>query len=92
MEEEVKAVMRIIIRKLQGMNKWGGAHTALRNIAGGMPTQFSTSPKGKRIIKKAIKQLINNGFMLAKPSTGEVHVSLNTKKKKEIIEFKREQT
>ncbi len=57
-----------------------------------MPTQFSTSPKGKRIIKKAIKQLINNGFMLAKPSTGEVHVSLNTKKKKEIIEFKREQT
>jgi len=36
---------------------------------------------------KAIEELINEGFLLAKKSTNEIHVSLNPEKKKEIYTF-----
>jgi len=42
---------------------------------------------GKRELRNAIKELINEGFLLAKKSTNEIHVSLNPRKKEEILKF-----
>ena len=39
------------------------------------------------MIDNAIKELINDNWLLAKKSTGELHVSLNPKMKKVIMEF-----
>lgn len=86
---DVETVMCIFIRILQGMDKWGHAHTPLSNVLRCLPAQFRDSLKGKKAVKKATKELINRGFMLAKPSTGEIHVSLNPHNKKEIIEFRK---
>ena len=38
-------------------------------------------------MKKALKELINKGFLKVKSSTGELHVSLNSHKQREIFDF-----
>mgnify|MGYP000630953655 CR=1 FL=1 len=46
-----------------------------------------SSAKIESKINKAIKLLVNKGFLLIKPSTGEIHVSLNPKMKRGIYDF-----
>lgn len=79
--------MWFILVKLTNMKKFGGAHTALRNIIKGLPSLITSNKKGRKLIEEAVKQLVRIGFLLAKPSTGEIHISLNSKKIKEIREF-----
>ncbi len=86
-EKEVINVMWFFLNKLNRMDKWGHAHTALRNLTRGLPSRYLTMPGGKRMIKRALKELVNRRFLLAKPSTGEIHVSLNPEKSIEIKEF-----
>lgn len=86
-DEEVISVMGLMLLKLIKMDKWGHAHTALRNLTRGLPSRYLLMPRGKRIIKEALKELNNRRFLLAKPSTGEIHVSLNSAMAKEIDEF-----
>lgn len=86
-EKEVAKVKWFILNKLNCMGKWAGSHTALRNLFRGLPIKYTSSAQGKRSIRRAIKELINKQFIIAKPSTGEIHVSLNSKKIKEIKEF-----
>ena len=70
------------------MEKEGaGAHTELRNVTKGLPSRYLMTPKGKKLVQTAIKELINLQFLIAKPSTGEIHVSLNPHKAKEIRGF-----
>lgn len=66
---------------------WGGKHTEIKNITKGLPDTFLSDHEGKKIIKKAIKSLINDGWIIAKKSTGEIHVSLNPRKTREIKQF-----
>lgn len=80
-------VMRLIITKLVRMDKWGGAHTELRNLTKGLPQNFTSSKKGKKIIQKAIKELIKKEFLIIKPSTRELRVSLNPRKVRKIKQF-----
>ena len=80
-------VMWFILVKLTNMGKFGGAHTALRNITRGLPSSITQNNKGKKLIEHAIKELSREEFLLAKPSTGETHISLNPRKIKEIREF-----
>ena len=89
MEKEVQiiAIMKLILRKLINMGKFGGAHTELRNATKGLPSRYLMTPKGKKFVQGAIKELINMQFLFAKPSTGEIHVSLNSHKAGEIGEF-----
>ncbi|MEK6826800.1 MAG: hypothetical protein AABX08_03180 [Nanoarchaeota archaeon] len=87
MEKEVNQVMWHMISKLIRMEKIGGAHTEITNLPKGLPLHFTSNKKGKKIIQKAIKELFNKGYLLQKPSTGEIHVSLNSRKLKEIEEF-----
>ena len=74
-------IKRAILEKLIHMGKWGGAHTDIRNIS-----RLPISIK-KKDYDKAVKELINDRWLLAKKSTGSIHVSLNSHYKKEILEF-----
>ena len=85
--KEIRNIMWLILNKLNRMDKWGHAHTALRNITKGLPLRYTTSGYGKKLIQKAIKELARMQTIMAKPSTGEIHVSLNPRKTKEIKEF-----
>lgn len=84
---EAEEVMWFILVKLTNMGKFGGAHTALRNVTKGLPSSITSNSRGKKLIQESVKELIKKDFLLAKPSTGEIHISLNSGKVKEIREF-----
>lgn len=84
--EDQHAVKRIIIDSLITPPRWGGKHTDVRNLRKGFPANISSTKEGQKLVDKAIKELINDGWLLAKKSTGEIHVSLNPRMKKEIME------
>ena len=82
-----KAIMKRFLRKLVNLNIWGGRHTEIKNLQKSLPDHL----RGTKEHKRAIKELINRGFLNVKPSTGELHVSLNSHKQKEIFEFLQEE-
>ena len=67
------------------MRKWSGAHSELKKVIKSLPTFLRESKKGRKNINRAIKLMVNQSFLLIKPSTGELHVSLNSHKSKEIL-------
>lgn len=77
------AIMKRTLRKLINLNIWGGRHIEIKNLQKGLPSHL----KGTKEYKKAIKELIKLEFLKCKPSTGEIHVGLNSHKQKEIFEF-----
>ena len=66
---------------------WGGKHTEIKNLRKGLPLNVTSNNKGKKLIEKAIKEMINDQWILCKVSTGEWYISLNPKMKREIVEF-----
>jgi len=89
-EENIIAITKFILMKLIRMDKWGGAHTSARNLTRGLPSRYLVTSQGKKMIHQAIKELNNKQFLIVKLSTGEIHVSLNPGKSKEIKEFLQE--
>lgn len=83
-KEEIK---KRILRDMLTPPRWGGRHTEARNLRKSLPSHISSTKKGQKLIDEAIKELINDSWLLAKKSTGEIHVSLNPRMKKEIMEF-----
>ncbi|MEK6949919.1 MAG: hypothetical protein AABX34_06865 [Nanoarchaeota archaeon] len=53
----------------------------------GFPSNIYNSKEGQKLIDKAIKELVNSGILLCKKSAGELHMSLNPRMKKEIMEL-----
>ena len=80
------AIMKRFLRKLINLNMWGGKHTEIKNLQKALPDHL----RGTKEHKNAIKELVNLSFLNVKPSTGELHISLNTHKLKEIYEFLQE--
>lgn len=80
-------IKRSLLENLLTPPRWGGKHTEIRNLKKGLPLGATATKKGQNLIEKAIKELLNDDWLLTKKSTGELHVSLNPKKKKEIMEF-----
>ena len=80
-------IKRIILESLVTPPRWGGRHTEIRNLKKGFPSNVSNSKECQKFIDKVIKDLINDQWLLCKKSTGELHVSLNPRMKKEIMEF-----
>ena len=78
-----KEIQDKILRKLMALEKWGGAHTELINLFKGLPKHL----RGEKITHESVEELYKMNFLLAKKSTGEIHVSLNTERKKEILAF-----
>jgi len=87
MEKEIEHVIWLILSKLIRMGKIGGAHTEMDNLYKGLPGHFKSSNQGMKKVQTAIKELFAKEFLLQKPSTGEIHVSINPRKIKEIMEF-----
>ncbi len=83
-KEEIK---KRILRDMLTPPRWGGRHTEARNLRKSLPSHISSTKQGQKLIDDAIKELSNAGWLLAKKSTGEIHVSLNPRMKKEIMEF-----
>lgn len=83
----LNTIKRIILESLLTPPRWGGKHTEIKNIKKGFPAHISSTHKGQKLIDKSIKELINDQFLLCKKSTGELHVSLNPRKKREIMDF-----
>ncbi len=70
---------RAVLKKLFRHRYIGGKHTEIRNAMKGFP------PHLLKDIKKEILNLIKEGYLLSKPSTGELHISLNPRMLNEII-------
>lgn len=78
--EEIKA--RILL-KLAKKGKWGGAHTSLDNLKKG----WNNRDLGKHGIKRVneiARELIREGFVISKPTSYGLEISLNPKKSTEI--------
>ncbi len=81
MQKEI--IMTRLLRKLINLNMWGGKHTESKNLLKALPKHL----RGEKITNEAIKELYRLEFVISKSSTGEIHISLNHTKKKEIAEF-----
>ena len=76
-------IMKRFLRKLVNLNIWGGRHTELTNLKKALPKHI----RGEKVVEEAIKDLVTNEFITIKQSTGEIHISLNSKKQQEIYDF-----
>ena len=76
-------IMKRFLRKLINLNIWGGRHTELTNLKKSLPKHL----RGDKITEEAIKELVDLEFITTKQSTGEMHISLNSKKQQEIYDF-----
>jgi hypothetical protein len=72
------SVRKAILKKLFKHRYIGGRHTELRNVFKGFP------PNLIKEFKEEVKNLIREGFLISKISTGEIHVSLNPRMLEEI--------
>jgi len=86
MDDYVFVKKRILI-KLVNLRMWGGKHTEIRNLSKGFPDNFLSRRENQKLMQKVIKDLMNEEILLAKKSTGEIHISLNPKKISEIKNF-----
>ena len=80
-------IKKEVLRSLILSRRWGGKHTEIRNLRKGISIYILNTKSGKKDYKNAIKELIKDNWLLAKKSTGEIHVSLNPRKKAEIMKF-----
>ena len=83
MKETKEVIMIRFLRKLMNLNMWGGKHTEEKNLLKALPKHL----RGEKVTDEAMKELYKLEFLFSKPSTGETHISLNPRKKKEIFEF-----
>ncbi len=70
-----------IIRKLVRWQRWGGAHT--ENVLKGLPKHIM----GEKIVKDALKELVEDEWLISARKTGEIHYYLNSRKTDEILQF-----
>jgi len=75
--------MKRFLRKLVNLDIWGGRHTELTNLKKAIPKHL----RGEKVTEEAIKELVKMDFITTKQSTGEIHISLNSKKQRGIYDF-----
>jgi hypothetical protein len=73
--DELKAM---ILHKLSKKRKWGESHTAIENVSKGVPSHL----KGK--LKELAEELIKEGFIVPKPTSYGLQISLNVERSEEI--------
>jgi hypothetical protein len=80
-----KLIQIRLLEQLASSNppRWNACHTEEKNLFKGFPTHM----RGTKEVKKALEELYRMEFINKYMKTGEVRVSLNIMKKKEIEEF-----
>jgi hypothetical protein len=73
-----RRVMRRILQRLDGMGKWGGYHTAFDHLARGF------AGNERALAYEVGEELLAAGLLEQKPSVGQRHVYLSTRKAGEI--------
>jgi hypothetical protein len=68
-----------ILQKLSRHNRWGGKHTALVYVRSALPRKY------RQDAEALAKELANAGLITWLKKTGEIHVSLNSHRRKEIV-------
>lgn len=76
--EQLKAQ---ILFKLSRHRRWGGKHTELINVRSALPREHRAEAEA------LAHELADEGFLTWLKKTGEIHVSLNPHRKKEIKEW-----
>lgn len=71
-------IKKIILRKLYRHRIIGGKHTAIENLTKSLPKHIVGEAK------ESIKELIKEGFLLQKPTSYGLQVSLNPERIEEI--------
>ena len=74
-------IEKIILRKLYRRRVIGGKHTAIEHLTKGLPKHAAGEAKN------AVKELIKEGFVLQKPTSYGLQVSLNPEKIDEITKI-----
>lgn len=74
-DDELKAM---VLHKLAKRRKWSESHTAFENVAKGVPPHL----KGK--LKDSAEELIKEGFLIVKPTSYGLQISLNVERSAEI--------
>ncbi len=77
-EEQIKG---FIIKKLFQHGYLGGRHTSIDNLPKGLPSHIRGDAK------KVTKELIKLEILIVKPTSYGVQVSLNPRKKDEIMRY-----
>lgn len=80
MMDERLVIKKFIIRKLYRHRMWLHKHTNINNLPKGLSNELRNSKE----IKKAVKELLSENILLAKPTSYGLEVSLNPKKIREI--------
>lgn len=78
-----KEIELYVLTKMIKHKMWGGVHTEERNLLKGLPKHLI----GSKDAKKALKELVQLGFLIKQKKTYEDHYSLNVDKEEEIEEF-----
>ena len=77
-DERIKAH---ILLKLSRKHVWGNRHTELIHARGSLPKGW------EKRAEQAAKELRDDGFLTWLPKTGQIHISLNPARRKEILEI-----
>ena len=84
-EDEVKA---LILFKLHKRGNWGASHTAFDNLSKGFKDSDLGKHGAKRIDRLA-RELIRQGWIVPKPTSYGLQVSLNPRESESILAFMR---
>lgn len=76
--EELKA---FIVKRLYRRDYIGGRHTAFENLQKGLPGHE------RGAVTQAAHELVKEEILLLKPTAYGLHVSLNPRKKEEIMDY-----
>jgi len=76
--DPAKRAARRILRRLDGMGKWGGYHTEFAHLARGF------AGNDRALAQEVGEALLEAGLLAEKPSVGQRHVYLNPRRAAEI--------
>lgn len=79
-DQQVKAA---ILHKLYWRGCWGGKHTAFENLKKGFKPK-ELGRKGLRRVDDLAKELIREGYIIPKPTSYGLQVSLNPRRANDI--------
>ncbi len=79
----IREIQQFMVTKLVRHRMWQHKHTSIHNLPKGLPDRL----RSRKEVRKAVDDLLHRGFLLSKPTSYGLEVSLDVRKKKEIEQF-----